>query len=171
MWLLDIRHQSVVKLVQSLITSVTNQPSVSDWVVQVPLWPSGLGVELWNRRPWIDTRTVRYIGGSGNPGSPVSGSSPPWLKVARARGLGFQKGGSSVTNQPSVSDWVVQVPLWPSGLGVELWNRRPGIDTLTVRYTSMAIFRYIGVSTNQELWAWLQHYLFMLVPFLGWLLS
>ena len=33
------------------IVIVTNQPSVSDWVVQVPLWPSGLGVGLWNRRP------------------------------------------------------------------------------------------------------------------------
>ena len=30
------------------------------------------------------------------------------------------------TNQPSVSDWVVQVPLWPSGLGVGLWSERPG---------------------------------------------
>ena len=29
----------------------------------------------------------------------------------------------------------------------------------------MAIFRYIGVSTSQEIWAWLKHYLFMLVPF------
>ena len=64
----------------------------------------------------------------------VSGSFPPYLKVARARGLGFQKGGSSVTNQPSVSDWVVQVPLWPSGLGVGLWNERPGFDPSTARY-------------------------------------
>ena len=97
---------------------VTNQPSVSDWVVQVPLWPSGLGVRLWNRRPGFDPRKVRYTGGSGNPGSPVSESSSPWFKVTRAMGLGFQKGGSNVTNQPSVSDWVVQVPLWPSGLGI-----------------------------------------------------
>ena len=122
---------------------VTNQPSVSDWVVQVPLWPSGLGVGLWNRRPGIDTRTVRYTGCSGNPGSPLSGSSPPWLKVARARGLGFKKGGSNVTNQPSVSDWVVQVPLWPSGLGVGLWNRRPGIDTRTVRYTNLFVTTWL----------------------------
>ena len=43
------------------IVIVTNQPSVSDWVVQVPLWPSGLGVGLWNRRPGFDPRTVRYI--------------------------------------------------------------------------------------------------------------
>ena len=113
---------------------VTNQPSVSDWVVQVPLWPSGLGVGLWKERPGFDPSTARYIGGSGNPGSPVSGSFPPWLKVARARGLGFKKGGSSVTNQPSVSDWVVQVPLWPSGLGVGLWNERPGFDPSTARY-------------------------------------
>ena len=120
-------------------SNVTNQSSVSDWVVQVPLWPSGLGVGLWNQRPGIDTRTVRYSGGSGNPGSPVSGSSPPWLKVVRARGLGFQKGGSNVTNQSSVSDWVVQVPLWPSGLGVGLWNQRPGIDTRTVRYNNLFI--------------------------------
>ena len=41
----------------------------------------------------------------------------------------------SVMNQPSVRDWVVQVPLWPSGLGVGLWNRRPGFDPRTVRYT------------------------------------
>ena len=114
---------------------VTNQPSVSDWVVQVPLWPSGLGIGLWNRRPGFDPRTVHYIGGSGNPGSPVSGSSPPWLKMAWARGLGFIKGGSNVMNQPSVSDWVVQVPLWPSGLGIGLWNRRPGFDPRTIHYT------------------------------------
>ena len=84
----------------------------------------------WFRRWTLERATrgsVRYTGGSGNPGSPVSGSSPPWLKVARARGLGFQKGGSNVTNQPSVSDWVVQVPLWPSGLGVGLWSERPGV--------------------------------------------
>ena len=118
-----------------IIVGVTNQPSVSDWVVQVHLWPSDLGVGLWNQRPGFDPRTVRYTGGSGNPGSPVSGSSPPWLKVALARGLGFQKGGSNVTNQPSVSDWVVQVPLWPSGLDVGLWNRRPGFDPCTVRYS------------------------------------
>ena len=31
-----------------------------------------------------------------------------------------------VTNQPRISDWVVQVPLWPSGLGVGLWSERPG---------------------------------------------
>ena len=40
---------------------VTNQPSVSDWVVQVPLWPGGLDVWIWNRQPGIDPRTVRYI--------------------------------------------------------------------------------------------------------------
>ena len=51
-----------------------------------------------------------------------------WLKVARARGLGFQNGWSNVTNQPSVSDWVVQVSLWPSGLGVGLWMERPGFN-------------------------------------------
>ena len=77
-----------------------------------------------------------------NPGSPVSGSSPPWLKVARARGLGFQKGGSNVTNQTSVSDWVFQVPLWPNGLGLGLWNRRPGFDPRTVRYITMLNFGY-----------------------------
>ena len=119
---------------------VTNQPSVSDWVIQVPLWPSGLGIGLWNRRPGFDPRTVRYTGGSGNPGSPVSGSPPPWLKVAWARGLGFQKGESNVTNQPSVSDWVVQVPLWPSGLGFGLWNRQPRFDPRTVHY-NMTIFQ------------------------------
>ena len=107
-----------------------NQPSVSGWVVQVPLWPSGLGVGLWSERPRFDPRPVRYTGGSGNPGLPVSGSSPPWFKVAQARGLGFRKGGSNVTNQPSVSDWVVQVPLWPSGLGVGLWSERPGVRSL-----------------------------------------
>ena len=39
--------------------TVTNQSSVSNWVVQVPSWPSGLGVGLWNRRPEIDPRTFR----------------------------------------------------------------------------------------------------------------
>ena len=34
---------------------------------------------------------------------------------------------SCVTNQPSVSDWVIQVPLWPSGLGIGLWSQRPGV--------------------------------------------
>ena len=37
-----------------------------DWVIQVPLWPSGIGFRLWNRRPKIDPRTARYTGGSGN---------------------------------------------------------------------------------------------------------
>ena len=138
---------------------------------------SGTFMAQWFRR-WT---------GIGDPGSIPARSVTLVAAVTRVRlwveaprlgwkwpepgGSDLKKGGISVTNQPSVSDWVVQVPLWPSGLGVELWNRRPGIDTRTVRYTSTAIFRYIGVSTNQELWAWLQHYLFMLVPFLGRLLS
>ena len=25
-----------------------NGPSVGDWVIQVPLWPSDLGIGLWN---------------------------------------------------------------------------------------------------------------------------
>ena len=49
------------KVWSSSVICVMNQPSVSDWVVQVPLWPSGLGVGLWNRRPGYDPRTVRYI--------------------------------------------------------------------------------------------------------------
>ena len=49
------------KVWSSSVICVTNQPSVSDWVVQVPLWPSGLGVGLWNRLPGFDPRTVRYI--------------------------------------------------------------------------------------------------------------
>ena len=57
----------------------------------------------------------------------LSGSFLPWLKVAQARGLGFQKGGSNVTIEPSVRDWVVQVPLWPSGLSIGLWNERPRV--------------------------------------------
>ena len=133
-WTVDRNRKMSILLMFTCTCSVTNQPSLSDWVVQVPLWPSGLGVGLWNRRPGFDPRSVRYTVGSGNPGSPVSGSSPPWLKVARARGFGLQKGGSNVANQPSVSDWVVQVPLWPSCLGVGPWNRRPGFDPGTVRY-------------------------------------
>ena len=77
----------------SIFVSVTNQPSVSNWVVQVPLWLSGLGVGPWSELPGVRSRTVRYTGGSGNPGSPVSGSYPPWLKVARARGLEFLNRG------------------------------------------------------------------------------
>ena len=47
-----------------------NQPNVSDWVVQVPLWPSGLGIGLWNQWPGIIPYMVSYTGGSGNPGLP-----------------------------------------------------------------------------------------------------
>ena len=47
-------------------------------------------------------------------------------------GGGGGGGGEEVTNQPSLR--VVQVPLWPSGLGVGLWNRPPGFDPRTVRY-------------------------------------
>ena len=73
-----------------------------------------------------------------------------WLKVARARGLGFQKGGSNVTNQSSVSDWVVQVPLWPSGLGVGLRSERPGVRSqhgplhMCRTYQKYATIFYIG---------------------------
>ena len=74
----------------------------------------------------IPARSVTLVAAV-TPGSPVNGSSPPWLKAARARGFGFQKGGSNVTNQPSVSEWVVKVLLWPSGLGVGLWSKRPGV--------------------------------------------
>ena len=52
------RHH--VKLTYRQKTCVTTQPSVSDWFVQVPLWPSGLGVGIWNRRPGINPRTVCY---------------------------------------------------------------------------------------------------------------
>ena len=38
-------------------------------------------------------------------------------------------------NQPSVSDWIIQVALWPSGLDIGLWNRQPGCDPCTVRYS------------------------------------
>ena len=49
-----------------------------------------------------------------------------WLSISFVGwGWGW---GSNVTNKPSVSDWVVQVSLWPSGLGLRLWNRRPEID-------------------------------------------
>ena len=75
---------AILKIIQSLKISekdVTSEPSVSDWVIQIPLWPSGLGVGLSNRRPRIDPRTVRYSGGSGNRVH-VSGNSLPWLKVA-----------------------------------------------------------------------------------------
>ena len=57
----------------------------------------------------------------------LSGSSLPWLKVAQARGLRFRKGGSNVRNEPNISNWVFQVPLCPSGLGVGLWSERPGV--------------------------------------------
>ena len=110
------------------ICTVTNQPSVRDWVIQVTLWPCGLGLGLWNQWPRIHPGTVCYTGGSSN---------PPWLKVARARGLGFQKGGSNVTKQPSVSDWILEVPLWPRGLGVGLWYRPPMMDPCTVCYSTM----------------------------------
>ena len=78
--------------------------------------------------PGFDPRTVRYTGGSDDLGSAVSGSSLPWLKVASSQGARIsKKGGSNVTNQPSVSDWVIQVPLWPSGLGIGLWSEQPGV--------------------------------------------
>ena len=89
-------------------SNVTNEPSVSDWVVQVPLWPSGLGIGLWSERPGV-------VGGGGGGGGGWGG------------GVGGGGGGSNVTNEPSVSDWVVQVPLWPSGLGIGLWSERPGV--------------------------------------------
>ena len=113
--------------------------NVSDWVVQVPIWPRGLGVKFPNRR---DPRGTRDQSLSVTLVAAViqvhkNGSSPPLLKLARARGLGFQKGGSNVTNQPSVSDWVVQVPLSPSGVGVGLWNRPPGIYSRMVRYNGL----------------------------------
>ena len=60
---------------------------------------SGIFMVQWFRR-WtlesatqVRSRMVRYTGGSGNPGSPVSGSSPAWLQVARARGSDLKKGG------------------------------------------------------------------------------
>ena len=109
---------------------VMSHPSISDWVVHVPLLPSCLGIGLWSERPGFNPITVRYTGGSGNPGSPVSGSFPPCLIVSLARGLGFPKVGSNVTNQPNISNWVVQVPLWPNGLGVGLWSERPGVRSL-----------------------------------------
>ena len=46
------------------------EPSINNWVIQVPLWPSGLGVGLWNRQPRIDPTMVIYTGGSSNQGSP-----------------------------------------------------------------------------------------------------
>ena len=69
----------------------------------------------WALDPGFDPRKVRYTGGSGNPGSPISGSSPPWAKVARARGLGFQKGGSNVTKRKR---------LGRSGTFMAQWFRR-----------------------------------------------
>ena len=65
-----------------IFPNVMNETSISDRVVQVPLWPIGLGVGLWNQQPWIDPRMVHYTGGSSN----------PCLKVARARGSNFIKG-------------------------------------------------------------------------------
>ena len=40
-----------------------NEPvkcNFSDWVIQVPLWLSGLGIGLWNQWSRIDPRTVCY---------------------------------------------------------------------------------------------------------------
>ena len=52
------------------LTTLMNQPSVSDWVVQVSLWSSGLGMGSGASDPGIDPCTVHCTGGSGNPGSP-----------------------------------------------------------------------------------------------------
>ena len=124
--------------------TVTNQPSISDWVIQVPLWLSGLGVGLWNRRPRIDPRMVRYTGGSGNLGSP-EWKLPALVESGPCQGAWISTKGSYVTNQPSISDWVIQILLWQSGLGVGLWNRWPGINPCTVRYTNNICSSYVSI--------------------------
>ena len=50
------------------------------------------------------------------------------IKVSSwARNCCFDCDYTDVMNQPSVSDWEIQVPLCPSGLGVGLWSERPGV--------------------------------------------
>ena len=66
-----------------------------------------------------------------------------WILVRVRPGIGvlpnWHQAITFVTNQPSVSDWVVQVPLWPSGLGFGLWSERPGFDPRTVRSTFTSV--------------------------------
>ena len=47
-----------------IVVTVTNQSSISDWIVQVPLWPSGLGDGLWSERPGVRSPhgPLHYIG-------------------------------------------------------------------------------------------------------------
>ena len=70
-------------------TNVMNQPSLSNWVVQVPLWPCGLGAGLWSEWPGINPRTVRYT------------LLPPFLKSEPPGSGHFQprQGASTQVNQ------------------------------------------------------------------------
>ena len=62
--------------------------------------------------------------------------NPNWIIIyvadikvsSRERNCCFDCDYTDVTNQPSLSDWVVWVPLCPSGLGVGLsGSERPGV--------------------------------------------
>ena len=97
---------------------VTKQPRVSDWVVQIHLWPSGLGIGLWSEWP-----RVWSLHGPLHWWQRYSRFSCEWklpalVEIGPSQGARISIRGSNVMNQPSISDWVVQVPLWPSGLGV-----------------------------------------------------
>ena len=77
------------------------QANISDWVFQVLLWPNGLGVALWEGDMGI--------------GKPDSIPSQPIMN--KINKIIDKKGKNDITNGPSISDWVFQVALWPSGFG------------------------------------------------------
>ena len=49
--LLPTKVRLILEVLRYINNSVTNQPSVSGWVFQVPLWASGLGVGPWDWWP------------------------------------------------------------------------------------------------------------------------
>ena len=65
------------------VYNVTDEPSVTYWVVHVPLCPSGLGVGLGDTRS-LTARSVTLV--TAVTRIRLSGSSPPSMKMARARG-------------------------------------------------------------------------------------
>ena len=107
------------------LCSVTNQPSVNDWVVQVvPLCPSGLGVASGASDPGFDPSTVCYTGSSGNLGflwveTPCLG----W-KWPVQRGSDFKKGEQC--NEPPKCK-----RLGRSGIFMTQWFRRWTLERAT----------------------------------------
>ena len=76
----------------------------------------------------------------------LSGSFLPKLKVAQARGLGFQKGGGWCNYGTCISNWVVQVILRPNGLGFGLGD--PG--SIPARYIYVDVcFITVYVASNE----------------------